>query len=109
MERRNRIFYGAALLAAVGFAVGVSQFASDAPDGLEYVAEQEGFLDTAEDHTLGDAPLAGYGEGLSDNSALNTAVAGLLGVLVTLALGYGIFWLVRRRAPNGTDQPTGPR
>ncbi len=103
MDRRNRVFYGAALLAAIAFAVIVSQFASDAPDGLEYVAEQEGFLDTAEDHSLEDAPLADYGENLSDNSALNTAVAGLLGVLVTLGLGYGIFWLVRRRAPDETD------
>jgi len=108
MDRRNRIFFGVGLLVVVVFAVVVSQFASGNPDGLEYVAGEEGFLDTAEDHTLGDAPLAGYGENLTDNSAVNTAVAGLLGVLVTLGVGYGIFWLVRRRFPDHT-KPTASR
>ncbi len=108
MDRRSRIFYGVAFLVVIVFAVVLSQFASDNPDGLEYVAEQQGFIDTAEDHTLGDAPLADYGEGLTDNSTLNTAIAGAVGVLVTLALGYGIFWLARRRSPDHSE-PTATR
>jgi ABC-type Fe3+ transport system permease subunit len=103
MDRRSRIFYGIGLLVVVVFAVVVSQFASDNPDGLEYVAEQQGFSDAAENHTLGDAPLADYGENLTDNSALNTAVAGLAGVVVTLAVGYGIFWLARRRSSDHSE------
>jgi ABC-type Fe3+ transport system permease subunit len=108
MDRRSRIFYGVAFLVVIVFAVVVSQFASDNPDGLEYVAEQQGFSDSAQDHTLGDTPLADYGEGLTGNSALNTAIAGGAGVLVTLALGYGIFWLARRRTPDHS-KPTASR
>ncbi len=103
MDRRSRIFYGIGFLVVIVFAVVVSQFASDNPDGLEYVAEQQGFSDTAQDHSLGDAPLADYGENLTGNSALNTALAGLAGVAATLAVGYGIFWLARRRSPDNSE------
>lgn len=103
MDRRSRIFYGIGFLVVIVFAVVISQFASDNPDGLEYVAEQQGFGDTAQDHSLGDAPLADYGDNLTDNSALNTAVAGLAGVVVTLAVGYGIFWLARRRSTDPSE------
>lgn len=106
MDRRTLGFLGAGLLVAIVVAVGVSQFASGNPDGLEYVAEQEGFLETADDHTFADAPLADYGENLTDNARVNTAVAGLAGVVVTLLLGYGIFWLARRTGggrPSAVD------
>lgn len=103
MDRRSRIFYAVGLLVVIVFAVVVSQFASDNPDGLEYVAEQQGFSGAAQDHSLGDAPLADYGENLTDNSAMNTAVAGVAGVAVTLAVGYGIFWLARRRSHDGSE------
>ena len=95
-HRSGRIFI-VGLLVAIAVAVGVSQFASTSPDGLEFVAEQEGFAGTVEDHDLADGPLAEYGQGLTDNDTVNTAVAGVAGVLVTLGLGYGVFWLARRR------------
>jgi hypothetical protein len=98
IEKRNRNLLLGLLAAALVFGVVVSQFASSNPDGLEYVAEQEGFIDTAEAHAFGDAPLADYGENLTDNGTLNTAVAGFTGVVVTLAVGYGLFWLIRRRS-----------
>lgn len=96
MDRSTLRLLGLGLVVAIVIAVGASQFASDDPDGLEYVAEQEGFADTADDHDLAGTPLASYGEDLTGNSSLNTAIAGLVGVLVTLALGYGVFWLTRR-------------
>jgi ABC-type Fe3+ transport system permease subunit len=99
-DPRNRKLFLSLFAVAVLLGVVVSQFASSEPDGLEYVAEQEGFANTAEDHTLGDAPLADYGDNLSGNSTLNTAVAGFVGVIVTLAIGYGVFWIVRRRSPD---------
>ena len=105
MEKSNRNLFIGLLLGALVFGVIISQFASSNPDGLEFVAEQEGFIDTAEDHTFGDAPLAEYGENLTENGTVNTAVAGLVGVLVTLAIGYGLFWLVRRRSPDKHDAP----
>jgi hypothetical protein len=93
---RDRRFFIIGLIAALVVAVVVSQFASSSPDGLEYVAEQEGFAETAADHDLADAPLADYGENVSENSWLNTAVAGIAGVLLTLGLGYGLFWVARK-------------
>lgn len=101
MNRDRRIF-AVGLVAALLIAVVVAQFASSDPDGLEYVAEQEGFAETATDHDLAEAPLADYGEDLTSNSWLNTAVAGVAGVMMTLAIGYGLFWLVRR---GSRDRP----
>ena len=37
-----------------------SYYASSHPDGLEHVAEQTGFLDSAEDSATADSPLADY-------------------------------------------------
>jgi hypothetical protein len=96
----TRRLFVVGLIVAIGVAVIAAQFASSEPDGLEYVAEQEGFAETAEDHTLADTPLADYGENLTESSWVNTAVAGLLGVLLTLALGYALFWLARRTNRN---------
>ena len=96
MNNSRRLF-AIGLLVALVVAVVISQFASSSPDGLEFVAEEQGFAETAEDHAVGDSPLADYGEGLSSNDGVNTAVAGLVGTLLTLAIGYGLFWMVRRR------------
>jgi ABC-type spermidine/putrescine transport system permease subunit I len=93
------------LVAALLIAVVVSQFASSSPDGLEYVAEQEGFGATATEHDLADSPLADYGADLTDSSGLNTAVAGLIGTLATLAVGYGVFWFARKTNRPTSDTP----
>ncbi len=106
MDRRTRTFLVVGLIVVIVFAVGVSQFASDDPDGLEYVAEQEGFLDTAEEHALSGSPLADYGEDLTDNPGLNTAVAGVVGTVLTLMVGYGIFWVARRVGGRGDARST---
>ena len=52
-----RAFAIGGLLVALVFAVVVSQFAVDAPDGLERVAEDTGFISSAEDHSLADAHI----------------------------------------------------
>lgn len=95
MKDNKRVFL-VGLLVTLVIAVVVAQFASSSPDGLEHVAEDQGFAGSAAGHDLADSPLAGYGENLSDSGSLNTAVSGLIGVVATLALGYGIFWLARR-------------
>ncbi|MEA2001363.1 MAG: PDGLE domain-containing protein [Actinomycetota bacterium] len=97
----NRRLFVVGLVLALGVAVVLAQFASSSPDGLEYVAEQEGFLETAGDHDLAEVPLANYGETLTSNGWANTAVAGLAGTLATLAIGSGVFWLARKT--NGDD------
>ena len=98
-----RKFVLVGLVVAVVVAVVVSQFASADPDGLEYVADQEGFLETAQEHVLADTALADYGDGLTGNSNLDTAIAGSVGVALTALLGWGLFRLVRRRgAPSAS-------
>jgi len=91
------------LAITVFIAVGVSQFASDDPDGLEYVAEQQGFGGEADDHDLAEAPLAGYGENLESDSRISTGIAGVVGVLAALALGFGLFWLIRAPGSDPAD------
>jgi len=89
-------------LVAVGLAVtlllaGVASFyASGSPDGLEHVAEEQGFLDTARDHAFGDLPLADYG----DVGGIPVGLAGLLGVAATVLVGWLVFRLVASRRPD---------
>ncbi|PZF81717.1 energy-coupling factor ABC transporter permease [Jiangella anatolica] len=80
-------------LVALALAGIVSFFASSNPDGLEYVAEGEGFLATARDHAFGDFALADYGE----VGGIPVGVAGILGVAVVVVAGVLLFRLVGRR------------
>ena len=98
----NRRLFIVGLGVALLVAVVVAQFASSSPDGLEFVAEQEGFAATAIEHELAEGPLADYGADLTERDWVNTAVAGAAGVLLTLVLGYGLFWLARK---TNRDQP----
>lgn len=65
-----------------------SPLASPEPDGLERVAEDVGFLATAQEapyQILPDYTIPGV-----DNQALSTILAGAVGTLVVAGLGYGI-------------------
>lgn len=104
MSRRALGWFAVGLLITVLVAVVLSQFASSEPDGLEYVAEDQGFADTAEDHDLADAPLADYGENLGSDPAFSTGVAGLVGVVAALGIGFGLFWLIRAPSPDSPDR-----
>lgn len=99
---RQRTFFAAVLLLALVLAGVVSWFASSSPDGLERVAEDKGFSDTARDHDLAGSPVADYGvKGVGD-ARLGGGLAGIIGVGVTLTLGSGVFLALRRRNA-GTD------
>ncbi|SDI26172.1 cobalt/nickel transport system permease protein [Sinosporangium album] len=80
-----------ALLAGV-----LSFFASASPDGLERVAQDQGFGSAAVDHALGSQPFADYGEA----GGVPVGVAGVIGAGVTLGVGGGLFLAVRRRRPK---------
>ena len=98
MKRLRSPFLIGGLLVALALGVFVSPFASADPDGLEKVAMEEGFDETAEDHALADAPLADYSvRGIGD-SRLGTAASGLVGVLLTFGFGALLFGLVQRNA-----------
>ena len=100
-ERRSRLLVVLGLvLVSLLLAVGVSSFASSSPDGLEYVAEQLGFADTASaEHATQDSPLADYQASGVEDERISTGLAGLGGVAVTAALAFGLFWALRRRRP----------
>lgn len=95
MTKRNG-FLLAGLLVALVLAGLVSGFASSSPDGLEKVAQDKGFAETAEDSALADSPLADYGVSGVENERLSTGLAGVIGVGITFAFGLGLFALVRR-------------
>lgn len=87
----------------------LTPFASAAPDGLERAAIDLGFIDgggpglTPPTSILPDYSVPGLAGGLS------TVLAGLVGVLIVVALGYGLALLLRRRseARSGKSLPTG--
>jgi cobalt/nickel transport protein len=102
-----RLFVIGGLLVAVALALIVSGFASSSPDGLEKVAEDKGFLETAQDHLFGDGPLADYTVKGVDNERLSTGLAGLIGVLVTFGVGLALFALLRAMRPGSGDGGAG--
>ncbi|MBA2530459.1 MAG: PDGLE domain-containing protein [Euzebyales bacterium] len=85
------------VLAALLFAVVVSQFAAPDPDGLERVAADTGFAESGQDHALGGGIFADYATAGIGNETLSLAVAGVVGVVITLAVGTGLFMAVRDR------------
>ena len=99
---RTRTVVIAGLVLCLLLAGVVSGFASASPDGLEYVAEQTGFIDAAEDSAVADSPLADYGvRGL--DGPLSGGLAGVIGVALTAALMFGLVRLLGRRRDAGHD------
>ncbi|QWF76966.1 PDGLE domain-containing protein [Amycolatopsis sp. CA-230715] len=107
---RARWFFVSFALVALVLAGVVSYFADSSPDGLDSVTQQgctavetpqgerlDGSCPAqhAKPHPLGGGPLAGYAVG--GDSGL-TGVAGVLGVVATLVVSGGLFWLLRRRS-----------
>ena len=76
----------------------VSNYASSHPDGLEKVAGDIGFLDSAKEHTNADGLLADYGVKGIENERLSTGTAGVIGVLATAGVSTGLFLVLRRKS-----------
>ncbi|MFM8825072.1 MAG: PDGLE domain-containing protein [Candidatus Nanopelagicus sp.] len=100
MKVSNRKFFAGAILISALLAGGVSFYASSSPDGLEKVAEDVGFIETAKDHTLSDFTLADYGVSGLENARLSVGLAGLIGVVATAVFAVGFFTLIRKKAPS---------
>lgn len=89
-----------AALTAVGVAIAagatlLAPLASGDPDGLERVAEDQGFIERTQPppfEMLPDYTIPGLDGGLS------TILAGLIGLAIVFALGYGIALLLRGRS-----------
>jgi cobalt/nickel transport system permease protein len=100
---------GMGRLAAAGLATAlllagvVSFYASANPDGLEFVAGSHGFLDSAKDSAVANSPLADYGvSGIAD-SRLSGGLAGVIGVVVTVAIALAVFAVLSRRRSHRDD------
>jgi hypothetical protein len=95
MNILKKYWWVAGLLLALAVAL-LSPLASPHPDGLERVAEDQGFLDRAEEAPYEAIP--GYLFPGIENEAAATVLAGVVGTLVLFGLGYGLAWLLRRRS-----------
>jgi len=94
---RNRRFLAVGLLVALLLAGVASYYASSHPDGLEYVAERTGFAHSAEDPVDTGSPFADYQTAGVDDERISGGIAGVAGVGLTLLVGGGLFWVLRRR------------
>lgn len=103
MSTRNRNFLLGFLVVVLLLAGGASYVASSQPDGLNRVAADTGIADREQEHQLGDSPLAGY-EFAGVEGILGGALAGIVGVVVTLLLGAGLFMLIRRKPAESTGR-----
>ncbi|PXY19498.1 hypothetical protein BAY60_32695 [Prauserella muralis] len=112
--RRGAWFFAGFAVVALLIAGLLSYVADSDPDGLDSVTQQ-GCTETggelrgscpaqhAEDHVLANSPLADYAVGGDDAF---TGIAGVLGVLATLVVAGGLFWVLRRRGTRaGRDDP----
>jgi cobalt/nickel transport protein len=112
-NRRVTGFFLGFLAVALLVAGALSSFASPHPDGLDTVTLQgcqvvetdageqlEGtcIAQNAADHALAGSPLADYAVGGGEGTV---GPAGVIGVLVTLVVAGGLFWVLRRRGPKG--------
>ena len=100
----NRVVIAVGLLVALLLAGVVSIYASSSPDGLERVAEDEGFASEAEEHVAADGPFADY----ELTGGGGTGVAGVVGVVVVLVVATGGAYVLRGRdSSKGTSRDKG--
>jgi hypothetical protein len=93
-----RLFVGLALAVALALAVFASPWASSSPDGLEKVAETNGFLEDGRLHALQErSPVPDYAFPGVEDERLATGLAGFAGTLGVFAVGYGVAAVARRR------------
>lgn len=109
MKTSTRVFVVLALAVTFGLATAVSPFASSNPDGLEQVADDEGFLEKGELASIQeDSPIPDYAFPGVEDDRVATGLAGFVGTLAVFALGYGLALLLRRRDENGGERAHGP-
>ncbi|MFC4949953.1 PDGLE domain-containing protein [Pseudonocardia sp. GCM10023141] len=114
-QRRTAGFFLGFLVIALLIAGGLSYFASSDPDGLDsvtlhgcQVSEVDGqeqlagscLAQNARDSATAGSPLADYAVGGGGGT---TGLAGVIGVVVSLVVAGGLFWVLRRRAPSSEE------
>ena len=106
-RRGGRRWWLAGLGIAALVVIVLAPLASPDPDGLDRVAEDQGFVERARDaiyNAIPDYRLPGI-----DDPVLSTIAAGLVGI----GLVFGAMWLLgrmlARRSGTGADTGAGPR
>jgi uncharacterized protein (TIGR03382 family) len=95
MDTARRYWWIAGLGIAILVVIILAPLASGDPDGLEWVAGEHGFLDTAQDAMYSIIPDYAF-PGVED-PALSTILAGVVGVILVFLSMIGLGWLLRRR------------
>jgi hypothetical protein len=95
---RNKTWWIVGLAIALAVTL-LSPLASPRPDGLERVAEDQGFIDAAEEpfyEIIPDYVLPGI-----PSESLATILAGAVGVLIVFGIALGAGYALRGRRPEG--------
>jgi ABC-type Fe3+ transport system permease subunit len=93
--RIGRRWWAVGIAIAAAVVVFLAPLASSDPDGLERVAQDQGFIERAENFVAG--LLGGYAIPGMDNAWLSTVLSGLLGVAIVLVVVVLLGRLVARR------------
>ena len=93
----SKKFYIGGLLVSLLLAGFVSFYASSHPDGLEKVAEEIGFIETAKDPATAGSALADYGVAGVENERASVGIAGVIGVAATGVVATGLFLYLGKR------------
>jgi len=87
MTKRN---WGWLLVGCFVIAIFLAPFASSFPDGLEWVAEEQSFLDKAVDTPALAAPIPDYTMPGVANERIATSAAGIVGTGLVFFLLWGV-------------------
>ena len=96
----GKVVWAAGLLIAIGLAA-ASPLASSNPDGLEFVAAQQGFIDQAQAAPYQIIPDYAVPGIANKNTA--TIVAGILGVIIVFGVAVGVAYLRRNRTVSSNS------
>jgi cobalt/nickel transport system permease protein len=96
----GKLVWIAGLLIAVALAV-ASPLASANPDGLEFVAEEQGFIDQAQANPYDIIPDYVM-PGIADESVA-TIAAGIIGVVIVFLVAVGVAYLRRNRSASSAS------
>ncbi len=97
----GKVVWVAGLLIAIALAV-ASPLASTHPDGLEFVAQQQGFLSKQQASPIQIIP--NYALPGVANEHVATIAAGILGVIVVFLVAIGVAFLRRNRSASPTSR-----
>lgn len=97
---KNKTFLIWSFLISLFLAGVISFYASSSPDGLEKVAEEIGFIETAQEHSNADGVLADYGVKGVENERVSVGLAGVIGVIGTAVIAGLLFRFISRKPTN---------